>query len=99
MSKVCKTLAGSDSISLQKQQGYALRTCDKKTKNEICKTADVTGKIQIPASYSLAFKSNVGLNFSELRRTKRCLKPLGIEFENEKKRKTISRTNFTGMGP
>ena len=37
----------------------------------------------------MTLKSEVGLNFSELRRTKRCLKPLGIHFENEQKEREI----------
>ena len=84
-----KTIAWSNCLSSEKQQAHELKTRDKKTQNEICKTAGIAGNVKIPASYSLALKSEVGLNFSEFRRTKRCLKPLGIHFENEQKEREI----------
>ena len=89
LSQVRKNIAGNDSLSAEKQQGNELKYCKKTSKDEICKTACVTGNIKIPASYSLTMKSEIGLNFSELRRAKRCLKPLGIHFENEQKERNL----------
>ena len=41
--------------------------------------------VHVSDDYTLAIKSSVGLNFNQMRRTKRILKEMGVSFDSETK--------------
>ena len=78
-------VARKDIESVRKQQGSELKQKTTEEREIICNEAGLKHSVHVSDDYTLAIKSSVGLNFNQMRRTKRILKEIGVSFDSEYK--------------
>ena len=83
--KTRSIISGGDSISVDQQQSLELKSRSRSSRQAICAAAGVRQRLKATRRCSLAMKSHLGLTWGQLRKQKRFLKQLGVEFESERK--------------
>ena len=78
-------VAGGPGESADKQQSMELKVLSKEKREGICAMAGVKQRLRASRRCSLALKTHLGLTWNQMRKQKRFLKKLGMEFESEHK--------------
>ena len=81
----CRNIVAGDGSKPQEiQQTAELRSLSKPTRIRICAKAGIQHRTSINKHLSLAMKSSLNLTWSQMRKQKRFLKSLGVNYTNEK---------------
>ena len=87
LKKIRSVTAGGGSSDDESQRVAELKVLPMKRKRRISEKAGVKKGGYINNMYGLAIKAETNITWSQLRRLKRLLKPVGVTFENETKQR------------